>query len=196
MNKQKIADFFDRCAGWWDEDMIRNEEVITKILDNGGIREGVHVLDVACGTGVLIPDYLSRGAASVTAIDIAPEMVKIAREKFPKEQFPQVDILCGDVETTDFPRKFDVIMVYNAFPHFPQPEILIERLSALLKEGGRLSVAHGMSRAALQEHHKRAQEVSIELLHEDELAALMSRWLNVDVVISDEQMYQVVSALK
>lgn len=43
------------------------------------------VLDVACGTGVLIPDYLERGAAQVTAIDIAPEMVRIAREKFPQE---------------------------------------------------------------------------------------------------------------
>ena len=79
MNKQKIADFFDRCASWWDEDMIRNEEVIAKILDNGGVREGVHVLDVACGTGVLFPDYLSRGVASVTGIDISPEMVKIAQ---------------------------------------------------------------------------------------------------------------------
>ena len=186
MNKQKIADFFDRCASWWDEDMVRNEEVIAKILDNGGVREGVHVLDVACGTGVLFPDYLSRGVASVTGIDISPEMVKIAREKF-----PQVEVLCGDVESTDFPRKFDVIMVYNAFPHFPQPEKLIDCLCGLLNEGGRLSIAHGMSRAALQEHHKRAQEVSIELLHEEELAALMRRHLSVDVVISDETMYDI-----
>ncbi len=186
MNKQKIADFFDRCASWWDEDMIRNEEVITTILDNAGVKEGVHVLDVACGTGVLFPDYLSRGVASVTGIDISPEMVKIAREKF-----PQVEVLCGDVENTDFPQKFDVIMVYNAFPHFPEPQKLIDCLCALLKEGGRLSIAHGMSRAALQEHHKRASEVSIELLHEEELAALMSRHLSVDVVISDDRMYQV-----
>ena len=92
MNKQKIADFFDRCASWWDEDMVRNEEVIAKILDNGGVREGVHVLDVACGTGVLFPDYLSRGVASVTGIDISPEMVKIAKEKF-----PQVELVSAPV---------------------------------------------------------------------------------------------------
>ena len=40
MNKQKIADFFDRCASWWDADMVRNEEVIAKILNNGGVKEG------------------------------------------------------------------------------------------------------------------------------------------------------------
>ena len=67
MNKQNIIEFFDRCAPWWDEDMIRNEPIIAKILDNGGIRQGVHVLDVACGTGVLFPDYCSGGLQALLA---------------------------------------------------------------------------------------------------------------------------------
>ena len=78
MDKKDIISFFDRCAPWWDADMIRNEELIAAILNNGGIRAGVHVLDVACGTGVLFPYYLQRGVASVTGIDISPEMAKIA----------------------------------------------------------------------------------------------------------------------
>ena len=186
MNKQNIIEFFDRCAPWWDEDMIRNEPIIAKILDNGGIRQGVHVLDVACGTGVLFPDYLQRGAASVTGIDIAPEMAKIAAAKF-----PQVKVICGDVETEPFDRQFDAIMVYNAFPHFPDPAALVARLAALTKTGGRLSVAHGMSRAALIRHHERASTVSIDLLEEGELAKIFAPWFDVDVVISDDQMYQV-----
>ena len=187
MKKNDVAAFFDRCAPWWDSDMIRNEEVISKILDNGGIREGVHVLDVACGTGVLFPDYLARNVASVTAIDISQEMAKIAASKF-----PQVNVICGDVENTQFDRQFDCIMVYNAFPHFPDPVHLIEVLAGLLRPGGRLSVAHGMSRAALCDHHAgRAAKVSIDLLHEQELAEIFSDWFEVDVVISDEQMYQV-----
>lgn len=187
MKKTDVAAFFDRCAPWWDSDMIRNEEIITKILDNGGIRAGVHVLDVACGTGVLFPDYLKRGVASVTAIAISPEMAKIAASKF-----PEVNVICGDVENTVFDRHFDCIMVYNAFPHFPDPEHLVEVLSSLLKPGGRLTVAHGMSRAALQDHHAgRAANVSIDLLHERDLAEIFSDWFDVDVIISDEQMYQV-----
>lgn len=72
MEKKEIADFFDRCAPWWDADMIRNEVLITTILDNAGIKGGMDVLDVACGTGVLFPDYLKRGVESVTGIDISP----------------------------------------------------------------------------------------------------------------------------
>ncbi len=186
MNKQTVADFFDRCAPWWDADMVRNETVIASILNNGGIRPGVDVLDVACGTGVLFPDYLKLGAASVTGIDISPEMAKIAAAKF-----PEVEVLCGDVEQTRFSRQFDCVMVYNAFPHFPNPRRLVEALAKLVKPGGKLSVAHGMSRAALTDHHKRATEVSIDLLHEKELAAIFSKWFDVDVVISTDQMYQV-----
>ena len=52
MDKQKIADFFDEYAPGWDDDMVRNEEIISLILDHGGIKEGVHVLDVACGMAV------------------------------------------------------------------------------------------------------------------------------------------------
>lgn len=187
MEKKDIITFFDKCAPWWDEDMVRNEDLITAILDNGGIQEGIHVLDVACGTGVLFPDYLQRKVASVTGIDISPEMAKIAQSKF-----PEIKVICGDVETVDFSKKFDAIMVYNAFPHFPDPAHLIKVLANLVKPGGKLSVAHGMSREKLTSHHAgRASKVSIDLLHEKELAALMEPYFDVDVIISNDRMYQV-----
>ena len=118
VRSEEVIGFFDRLAPGWDADMIRNEDVIAAILDNAQVREGTDILDVACGTGVLIPDYLARGAASVTGIDLSPEMAKIARVKFPEEK---VKILCGDAEKETFDGKFDVIMIYNAFPHFPDP---------------------------------------------------------------------------
>ena len=82
MNKNDVIEFFDRLAGQWDKDMVRNENIICQILDNAKVSEGKDILDVACGTGVLIPDYLARNVKTVTAIDISPEMVKIAKKKF------------------------------------------------------------------------------------------------------------------
>ena len=187
MEQQEVIRFFNRCAPSWDADLVRNEAVISAILDNAGVRAGVDVLDVACGTGVLFPDYLKRGVASLTAIDISPEMVKLARQKYPK-----VCVLCGDVEQTVFDQCFDVIMIYNAFPHFPDPARLIGRLARWVKPGGRLSVAHGISREMLNHHHSgTASRVSVDLLEENELAALFAPYFDVDTVISDERMYQV-----
>ena len=86
MKKEDVIEFFDRLAPGWDSDMIRSDEVIGEILDNAGVTAGKEVLDVACGTGVLIPDYLEREVAQVTGIDISEEMIKIARRKFAQEQ--------------------------------------------------------------------------------------------------------------
>ena len=186
MNKQDVISFFDRLAPQWDADMIKNDAIIGKILDGAEVSAGKRVLDVACGTGVMIPYYLDRGA-QVVGIDIAPEMVRIAREKF-----PQVPIFCGDVEDTAFDGKFDCIVVYNAFPHFPEPERLIRNLCALLAPGGTLTIAHGMSRAHIDSHHKgTASKVSIGLLHEDALAAMFRKHLQLTVKISDDRMYQI-----
>ncbi|MBR5640626.1 MAG: class I SAM-dependent methyltransferase [Firmicutes bacterium] len=189
IDTNEVIEFFDRLAPLWDADMVRNDEVIGEILDNADVSAGKDVLDVACGTGVLIPDYVSRDVASVTAIDISPEMVKIAREKFPQ---PEVTVLCGDVETEEFGRKFDCIVVYNAFPHFPDPGRLVRRLASLLKDGGVLTVAHGKSREAINAHHSgSAKHVSNGLMPAEELAAIFAEVLGVTTVIDDSRMYQV-----
>lgn len=189
MNKQDIVAFFDRLAPQWDADMVRSDEIINRILDNACVRPGAAVLDVACGTGVLFPDYLARGVASVTAVDISEQMVNIAASKYPDAP---ISVICGDIETLPLTQKFDCIMVYNAFPHFPSPENLIRVLSGHLAPGGVLSVAHGMSRQAIDRHHTgAASSVSMGLMHEDALCAIFEKYLTVTVKISDDRMYQI-----
>jgi demethylmenaquinone methyltransferase/2-methoxy-6-polyprenyl-1,4-benzoquinol methylase len=187
---KEVIEFFDRLAPGWDADMVRNDAIIGTILDNAGVTEGKDVLDVACGTGVLIPDYMKREVASVTGIDISPKMAEIAKAKFPQ---PEVTILCGDVEAAEFEKPFDCVVVYNAFPHFPDPERLIARLSGLLKPGGTLTVAHGMSREKIDAHHHgAASHVSNGLMRAEDLAAIFEKHLTVTTVLSDGRMYQVV----
>ena len=190
MEKKSIVEFFDRCAPTWDAEMIKSDEIIGRILDNAEVSAGMDILDVACGTGVMFDYYLQRGAASITGIDISPEMAKIAAGKFAAE--PRVQVVCGDVEEAQFNRKFDRIVVYNAFPHFPDPRRLIKILSGMLKEEGRLTVAHGMSREAIDNHHKgAASKVSNGLMSADSLKRLFDPCLQVEVVISNDRMYQV-----
>lgn len=188
VNKKDVIEFFDRMAPGWDAELVRFDDVIGSILDGAGVREGVRVLDVACGTGVLIPDYLARGVKSVTGVDISAEMIRIARSKFPQEH---VRFLCADVEELPVEELCDCIVVYNAFPHFPEPERLIRALCAHLAPGGTLTIAHGMSRAQIDDHHRgSASRVSCGLMHEDALAAMLRKYLRLEVKISDDRMYQ------
>ena len=190
---KEVIEFFDRLAPDWDAGMVRNEPVIARILDLGGVVPGADVLDVACGTGVLIPDYLHRGAASVTGVDISPKMAQIARGKFADDG--RVRILCGDAQEGTFGR-FDCILIYNAFPHFSEPAKLLRNLSRQLKPGGRLTVAHGMSRARINDHHRGgASHVSYGLMPAEDLSALMAPFVAVDQVLSDDSMYLVSGTL-
>ncbi len=190
MNKSDVIAFFDRCAPQWDADQIPKDAIINRILDNAGIGEGQQVLDVACGTGVLFPFYLERKVASVTGIDISHEMAKLAAQKFADQE--TITVICGDVEETRFSKTFDSIMVYNAFPHFPDPERLIATLASLLKDGGRLTIAHGASREQIDDHHKGpASKVSNGLMFADELKSIFDPFFQVDIQISNQEMYQV-----
>lgn len=191
MDKKEIKAFFDELATSWDENQQRNEEVINIILDKAGISEGVSVLDVASGTGVLFGDYLKRGVSSLTGIDISDKMLGIALEKF-----PGVRLICADAEKYSFEDSYDAIIIYNAFPHFINPDKLFANLSKALKDGGRLTVAHGMSAEELEKCHSgSARNVSQSLPTEKKLAEIMSPYLNVDILISDDRMY-IVSGFK
>ena len=190
MQKQDVIEFFDRCAPTWDADMIKSDVIIGKILDNAEVGPDMDVLDVACGTGVMFDYYLERNVASVIGIDISPEMAKIASAKYADND--KVQVLCGDVEEQNFGKKFDRIVVYNAFPHFPKPKRLIKILAGLLKDGGRLTIAHGMSRAAIDNHHNGpASKVSNGLMAADSLKKLFDPYFDVEIMISNSRMYQV-----
>lgn len=189
MNKQSVINFFDRLAPEWDANMIRDDKIISYILDCGGVKKDVRVLDVACGTGVLIPDYLARDIAKVIGIDISEAMIEIAKSKFTD---PRVALINGDIEMIHLQEHFDCCIVYNAFPHFADPVTLIKILSEKLVHSGRLTIAHGMSRAKINEHHSgSANAVSIGLICETELAAIMKPYFDVDIIISNDELYVV-----
>lgn len=189
MNQREVIAFFNRCAPEWDAANIRDDGKIGFILEAAGIRPGCSVLDVACGTGVLFPDYLARGVSRVTGVDISPEMARIATAKL---HDPRVEVLCGDVETVELPGRYDCCVVYNAFPHFEDPARLVARLTELLAPGGRLTVAHGMGLESLHRHHAgAARHISRPMLLPQQLAALMAPALTVDVAVSDREKYVV-----
>ena len=192
MDKREVILFFDALAESWDKNTIRNQSIIDKILDVAGVTEEKTVLDIACGTGVLIPDYLNRKAKKCVAVDISENMIEIAKSKFSEHK--NIEFLCSDAESLDFFNEFDCAVIYNAFPHFVNTEPLFESVAKALRKGGRITVAHGMSRAALLKHHSgSAKNVSRILPEAEETAELMKPYFEVDTVISNDELY-IVSA--
>lgn len=190
MDKQKVTEFFDRLAPTWDEGSVNSDAVIARILDSAGVTAGVDVLDIACGTGVLIPYYLARGAKRVTGADISEKMLEEARKKFPDAP---VHFLCADAETYSFSPEYDVCVVYNAFPHFPNPAALVKNLASALRPGGVLTIAHGSSRAEIDHRHgEAASDVSAHLPSDESFRQLLEPYFDVTLCVSDDTMLQIV----
>lgn len=193
MKKQDVIDFFNRLAPTWDQDQVYEEEKVNTILDYAGIKEGVSVLDVACGTGVLFDAYLKRNVKEITGIDISGEMIRVASQK---RKDSGIHLLCGDAMRMNYERVFDCVMIYNAFPHFDNPDLLFKHLKSFMKDNGQITVAHSMSREKIDAHHSgSAKNVSIGLMEADCLAEIMGKYFTVDTVISDAEKY-IVSAHK
>ena len=194
MDKQKVTEFFDRLAPTWDEGAEHSSAVLTRILDNAGVGAGERVLDIGCGTGVMVPYYLARSVEEVVGVDISPEMLNAARRKFP---MPCVRFVNADAETCRFEPDYDVCVVYNAFPHFPDPEALIQNLASALRSGGRFTIAHGSSRADIdQRHREAASEVSAHLPSDEEFRRLLEPYFDVTLCVSDDTMLQIVGVKK
>ena len=190
MDKNKIKEFFNNWASRWDDDMIKNDVIMNIILDNAKVSEGKNILDVACGTGVMIDYYLERKVNSVTGVDFSEKMCEIASEKYHNNN--KVKIICEDIEKYTSDIKYDAIIVYNSFPHFSSAEGLISHLSNLLKKDGILTIAHGMSRDVINSHHSNvSMDIKTDLLEAQELADVFSKYLEVTTIISNENMYQV-----
>lgn len=187
MTREEVRKFFDDAAADWDASLVVNEKKVHQILDAAGVQEDSVILDVACGTGVLFPYYLERKAAHITGVDLSPKMIHIARSKFSDSH---LELICGDIELLPVSRLYDCCVVYNAFPHFENPQRLIQHLAQWIRPGGRITIAHGMSLAALKKHHAgRAEHVSREMLKVSELAELLVPWFQVTLAISDEEKY-------
>jgi 2-polyprenyl-6-hydroxyphenyl methylase/3-demethylubiquinone-9 3-methyltransferase len=142
----ELARFGKLAARWWDPDGDSRALHDLDPVRLGYIAErtplgGAEVLDVGCGGGIL-SESLARAGAKVTAIDLAPAVLEVARMHL-HESGLQVDYREIAVEelATQAPARFDVITCMEMLEHVPDPASVIDACATLLKPGGRMFVS-------------------------------------------------------
>ncbi|MGQ9659298.1 MAG: magnesium protoporphyrin IX methyltransferase [Thermochromatium sp.] len=90
---------------------------------------GRRLLDAGCGTGMLAVEAARRGA-EVVAIDIAPTLIEIARERLPADLGPgSVDFRAGDMLDPVYGH-FDHVVAMDSLIHY-RPEDAVKALAGL-----------------------------------------------------------------
>ncbi len=100
-------------------------------------RAGAHVLDLACGTGIVTRKLLERFGDNIEigAIDVAPPMLDVARRAVGADN---ARLHLAPAHETPFDDdQFDFVFCQQGVQFFPDPSAAFAEISRILKPGGR-----------------------------------------------------------
>ena len=111
------------------------------ILKEGGIKPGFHVLDYGCGPGSCIPSLaeLVGESGKVYALDIHPLAIRKVQDIASKKQLTNVETILSDCQTGLSDNTLDTVLLYAAFHHLSDPDVVLKELHRVLKPNGILS---------------------------------------------------------
>jgi SAM-dependent methyltransferase len=109
------------------------------LIDEASVEKGSHVLDIACGSGVLARHALSKlgNSGRIAGVDPAPGMIAAAREIE-----PSIEWILGSAEELEFDdNSFDCIVSQFGMMFFKDRHAAASEMYRVMKPGGRLAVA-------------------------------------------------------
>jgi SAM-dependent methyltransferase len=107
------------------------------VAATASVGAGDPVLEVGCGTGQLTSALAPFGFA-LTAIDLGPSMIEIARERAGADG---VTFLASSFESLEAPPGTFGLIIAGAAFHWIDPEVRFRKAARLLRPGGWLAVA-------------------------------------------------------
>jgi len=147
-SQAELDKFDDLAQRWWDPDGPQkalhalNPARLGYVAERTTLRDA-RVLDVGCGGG-LLSEALAKSGAQVTAIDLAPNLLKVARlhglELAQQQPGIKVEYRQMPVEALadEAPTSFDAVTCMEMLEHVPDPASIVRACATLLKPGGRL----------------------------------------------------------
>lgn len=145
VDSDEIARFEAIASEWWDVDgpmaplhrmnPVRLDYLLSRIRLHYGKIEGLRILDVGCGGG-LVTEPLARLGAIVTGIDGAKDLIKVAQQRAKDQQLniAYENILTGDLITRR--KSFDVVLGLEIIEHVPDQPHFISDLAKLVNKNG------------------------------------------------------------
>src|SRR5690606_16405642 len=142
VDPSELEKFSALASRWWDpESEFKPLHVINPlrlgwIQEQAGSLNGLAVLDVGCGGGILAESMAAAGA-KVTGIDLAEKSLKVAKLHGLESGVP-VDYQAVSAEdmAARHPEQFDVVTCMEMLEHVPDPASIVRACGQLVKPGG------------------------------------------------------------
>ncbi len=135
--------------GYHERENIRLQDQASTLVEllhsDTSYPAGSRVLEAGCGVGAQTIT-LARNSphAHITSVDISGDSIIEAEKKVTSAGHTNVTFQQGDIFNLAFePESFDHIFVCFVLEHLSRPDIALDRLKNLLKDGGSMTVIEG-----------------------------------------------------
>jgi trans-aconitate methyltransferase len=110
----RITDHYERHAHAWDADR-RAAEWNDKPWHDRFIAElprVASVLDLGCGSGSPVAEYMVSRGFQVTGVDSSPTLISLCSQRMPNQEW-----LMEDMRSLELSRRFDGLLAWDSFFH-------------------------------------------------------------------------------
>ncbi|MCB0306049.1 MAG: class I SAM-dependent methyltransferase [Calditrichaeota bacterium] len=158
-------EFFDHIRQWMNP--YKFPWIMTRIDRESRLLKGKHLLEIGCGMGYDSLEFLKRGVR-VTATDLTPNAVKMARRHFELENVQAEDVRVETVLDLSFPdNTFDAVWANGVVHATGDTPRALREIRRVLKPGGRAIISHFYRKPSWMYSLKQIPGVNIEFDEED-----------------------------
>lgn len=138
----ELAKFSDLAHRWWDKHgEFKPLHTINPVrlawIKSAINLEGLSVLDVGCGGGIL-SESLARAGGLVTGIDLSSKALRVAKLHALESNLPDIRYLeiSAEAIAETHPSSYDVITCMEMLEHVPDPKSVVAACARILQPGG------------------------------------------------------------
>ena len=142
----EVAKFTALAQSWWDPNgpskpLHDLNPLRLQYIERALRLEGIAVLDVGCGGGIL-SEAMARAGARVLGIDLSQAVLDVAELHALESKVPaEYRTVAAEELAEERPAGFDLVTCMEMLEHVPDPAASVRALAALAKPGGDVIVS-------------------------------------------------------
>lgn len=168
--------FADTAKRYDDLARRRFRRIAREMIEAAEVSRRDHILDVACGSGLVARVLIEKGLPQPVGLDISMELLELA---------PPGALVCADA--LNIPMRdeiYDIVLCSLGIQMFRDPDVALIQMRRVLKDGGRVALTEWGRNSQVDIDEALFQELSSILQDREDHDP--ARWLVPQVVIGEE----------